>query len=92
MTSQASELIKAIQLSEIILTSIYVFLTLIDLDMTKESLELIIHLMGIVRVNAFSVTQGEDTIATGLYWPANFINHDCAQPRANIQPETNSLN
>jgi hypothetical protein len=48
--------------------------------------------MGIVRVNAFSVTQGEDTIATGLYWPANFINHDCAQPRANIKPETNSLN
>ena len=60
------------------------FLTIVDLDMTKESLELIVHLMGIVRVNAFSVTKGGDTIATGLYWPSNFINHDCAQPRANI--------
>jgi hypothetical protein len=61
-----------------------VFLTIVDLEMTKESLELIVHLMGIVRVNTFSVTQGGDTIATGLYWPANFINHDCSQPRANI--------
>ena len=76
---------KAIQIGEITFTAVYVFLTMPELPISKDSFEMIVHMMGIVRVNSFSVTFGEvSTIATGLYWPANFINHDCAQPRANI--------
>ena len=33
--------------------------------------------MGAIRVNAFSISQGSETIATGLYSPTNLINHAC---------------
>ena len=41
--------------------------------------------MGIIRVNAFSITNKDYTIATGLFWPANFINHDC-ENSINVKP------
>ena len=72
-------------MSEFIFTAIYVFLTLPHLQINKESMENIVHKMGIIRVNAFSITNKDFTIATGLFWPANFINHDCVNS-INVKP------
>lgn len=76
MTSQATKLAKTIDINEAIFVCAYVFLTIKDLPISDESITLIFHVMGILRVNAFSVNRTE-TIATGLFWPSNLINHSC---------------
>ena len=80
MTSQASKFIRVTKIAEIILTALYVFLIIPQLSISKESLNLIVHVMGIIRVNSFSLTSNGETIATGLFWPANLINHACVLP------------
>ena len=88
MTSQAKSYVKFVNLNEVIFTVFYVLLTVQDLPICDESVKLIIHTMGILRVNAFSVNI-DQTIATGLYWPSNFINHSCKQ--GNVKPVTNGM-
>lgn len=59
MTSQATNLVKAVNLNEVIFTAFYVFLTMQDLPICDDSIRLIIHTMGILRVNAFSVNSSD---------------------------------
>jgi hypothetical protein len=89
MTSQATLLLKVMKVPEVMLTAIFVFLSMPNLLISQESLETIVHVMGITRVNAFSVIKKDDTIATGLYFPSNFINHSCHGN--NCRPVTESM-
>ena len=67
---------------------IYVLLLLPSLPITKETIQRIVHVMGIIRVNAFSVVKDGETVATGLYTPSNLINHACD---GNCRPETSGV-
>lgn len=79
MTSQASQLVRVTKTAEFVLTSLYVYLCLPNLQIDKESFYEIVHVMGAIRVNSFSISDSENqqTIATGLFSPSNLINHKC---------------
>ena len=75
MTSQAASLVKVTKVAEFVLTSLYVYICLPNLEINEKSFIEIVHVMGTLRVNAFSISHKEDAIATGLYCPSNLINH-----------------
>lgn len=92
MTSQASHLadIMSSKPSEFVLTSIYCILTLPHLPINDTTLKTICHVMGIIRVNSFSIVRDRQVVGTGLYYPTNFINHDCGTC-TNVQPITDDI-
>ena len=87
MTSQAAQFVKVTKVAEFILTSLYVYLCSPEIAINETSFAEIVHVMGTIRVNAFSITQNGDAIATGLYSPSNLINHQCGT-NANVSPLT----
>ena len=87
MTSQAVSFVKVTKVAEFILTSLYVYLCLPHLEINENSFKEIVHVMGTIRVNAFSISHIDDAIATGLYSPSNLINHQCGK-NANVLPKT----
>ena len=60
MTSQASQLVRVTKTAEFVLTSLYIYLCVPTLQIDKESFNEIVHVMGAIRVNSFSISDSEN--------------------------------
>ena len=78
MTTMASQVVLEADRTKIATYAMVVFLRCPSLVVNSENFKLIAHVYSLLEVNAFGIS--DKTLlrtATGLYWPANLINHSC---------------
>jgi len=78
MTSMASQVVLETDRTKMATYAMVVFLRCPSLAVTIENFKLIAHVFSLLEVNAFGISDKTLLRAgTGLYWPANLINHSC---------------
>ena len=78
MTSMASQVVLEADRTKIATYAMVVFLRCPSLEVNIENFKLIAHVYSLLEVNAFGISDKTLLRAgTGLYWPANLINHSC---------------
>ena len=78
MTTMASQIVLDTDRTKIVTYAMVVFLRCPQLAVTIENFRLIVHVYCLLEVNAFGISDKTLLRAgTGLYWPANLINHSC---------------
>ena len=78
MTSMAERIVQEVDRTKLVTYAMVVFLRCPELAVNVENFTTIVHVFCLLEVNAFGISDKMLLRAgTGLYWPANLINHSC---------------
>jgi len=79
MTSMASKGMLTADRTKVVSYAMIVFLFCPTLDVNIDNFKLIVHVYFVLTVNPFGISdKGLLRAGTGIYWPANLINHSCS--------------